>query len=721
VNTTPPSITGSNSPEKTTPTVLKRVRELTDHILGEPPKSAWLSASGCAQIVAELGLGEEAIMAAAIVPLVTGHPLWLEAIEKCVPEAVRKLLHEVAELEVIDQLDNLAGAPQSEEQNEKIRRLLLAMVNDPRGVIVKLGIQLQWLRDAKQLSLGERQHLAQITQKIYAPLANRLGVWQLKWEMEDLSFRYLHPKTYKEIAGSLAERRVDRERYMEQTVAKLEVALASGKISADVKGRPKHIYSIWKKMVAKQLRFDELYDVRAVRVIVDDIPTCYSTLGVVHSLWTPIPSEFDDYIGSPKGNNYRSLHTAVRGPRGLTVEVQIRTQEMHDHAELGVAAHWRYKENTAEDSSFDQKISWLRNVIDEANRAEDRDLLQTVSQEVFNERVYIITPRGQVIDMPAGSTAIDFAYRIHTDIGHRCRGAKVNGHIVPLTYQLQNGDTVVVLTASRTSSNGPSRDWLNSELGYTVTAKARGRIRQWFKSQNQEVNTAAGKHLLEREIHRLGLDKPQEKSGSGIRIDKLVKHYNHTAPETLMASIGAGDITAAQLSSTLQKLFGPDPEEREFRPFPDAKDSPAGEIIVQGVGSLMNTLARCCRPVPGDPISGFVTKGRGVSIHRADCSNMLRLAVACPEREVEVTWGSSKNTYPVDIKIEAYDRFGLLRDITSVLFNDSVNVHGITSETDKRKHRAIITVTVEITGLEELSKIINRLIQIPNIDKAWRA
>lgn len=721
MNTTSLSDSRSDTPQKTTQAILKKVRELTEHILGAPPKSDWISATGAGEIVAELGLGEEAVMAAAIVPLVTGHPLWLEAVEKSLPEAVRKLLHEVAELEVIDQLDNLADAPHSEEQNEKIRRLLLAMVNDPRGVIVKLGVQLQCLRDAKQLALEERHQLALLTQKIYAPLANRLGVWQLKWEMEDLSFRYLHPQIYKDIASSISERRTDREEYVEQTVASLEKALADGNISAEVKGRPKHIYSIWKKMVAKQLRFDELYDVRALRVIVDDIPTCYSALGVVHSLWTPIPSEFDDYIGSPKGNNYRSLHTAVRGPRGLTVEVQIRTQEMHDHAELGVAAHWRYKENSAEDSSFDQKISWLRNVIDEANRAEDRDLLQTVSQEVFNERVYIITPRGEVIDLPAGSTAIDFAYRIHTDIGHRCRGAKVNGHIVPLTYQLQNGDTVAVLTASRNNSEGPSRDWLNSELGYTVTAKARASIRQWFKSQNQEINAAAGRQMLEREIHRLGLDKPNEKTGGSIRIDKLVKHYNHTTAETLMASIGAGDITGAQLASTLQKLFGEQQEEREFRPFAESKGSQEGEIIVQGVGRLMNTLAHCCHPVPGDAISGFVTKGRGVSIHRADCPDMLRLAVASPEREVAVSWGASKQTYPVDIKIEAYDRFGLLRDITSVLFNDSVNVHGIESETDKRKHRALITVTVEITGLDELSKIINRLIQIPNIDKAWRA
>lgn len=721
MNTTLPAITRSTESQESTQSVLTRVRELTDHILGEPPKAAWLCATGCAEIVAELGLGQEAIMAAAIVPLVTGHPLWLEALEKSLPEAVRKLLHEVAELEVIDQLDNLAETPQGEDQNEKVRRLLLAMINDPRGVIVKLGVQLQWLRDAKQLPRDDRESLAKITQKIYAPLANRLGVWQLKWEMEDLAFRYLHPQTYKDIAKSLSERRADRERYMEQTVAKLEVALSKGNISANVKGRPKHIYSIWKKMVAKQLRFDELYDVRAVRVIVDDIPTCYSALGIVHNLWSPIPSEFDDYIGSPKGNNYRSLHTAVRGPRGLTVEVQIRTQEMHDHAELGVAAHWRYKENTAEDASFDQKISWLRNIINEANRAEDRDLLQTVSQEVFNERVYIISPRGEVIDLPAGSTAIDFAYQIHTEIGHRCRGAKVNGHIVPLTYILQNGDTVEVLAASRHSSNGPSRDWLNSELGYTVTAKARARIRQWFKNQNHEVNAAAGKQLLEREIHRLGLDRGSEKSGSSIRVDKLVAHYNHTATDTLMASIGAGDITAAQLASTLQKLFGPEPEEREFRPFSEAKESHAGEIVVQGVGSLMNTLARCCRPVPGDRICGYVTKGRGVSIHRADCRNMLRLAVASPEREVAVTWGASKETYPVDIKIEAYDRFGLLRDITSVLFNDSVNVHGIESDTDKRKHRALITVTVEITGLNELSNVISRLMQIPNVDKAWRA
>jgi len=506
---------------------------------------------------------------------------------------------------------------------------------------------------------------------------------------------------------------VDREAYIEQFVATLARELEKSGIAAEVSGRPKHIYSIWRKMQRKGKDFERISDVRAVRVLVKDIRDCYAALGTVHSLWQHIPGEFDDYIATPKENNYRSIHTAVIGPEGKTVEVQIRTHDMHNQSELGVAAHWRYKEGARVDKSYDAKIAWLRSLLEWKDEiAEAADFVDQFKSEVFSERVYVFTPKGNIVDLPAGATPLDFAYDIHTDVGHRCRGAKVNGQMVPLTHPLKTGDRVEVLTVKQ---GGPSRDWLSPHLGYLHTSKARTRVSHWFRDQNHETSVAEGRAALEREFHRLGI--------GDVNYEKLAQRFDYHRAEDFLAATGRGDIKPAQIMAAVQEFTGQPLKEAQPVVTPRAPVSaprqPAS-VTIQGVGNLLTRMAKCCNPVPGDPIVGFITRGQGVTIHRQSCPNALRHHDEHDERLIEVNWGADTGqAYPVDVEILAYDRAGLLRDITSLLANEKVNVLGVSTVTDKQQV-AHMTFTLDIPNIEILSRILALLDQIPNVSEVRR-
>lgn len=516
------------------------------------------------------------------------------------------------------------------QQIESLRKMLLAMVQDIRVVLIKLAERSQTLRCLSRATLEQQYLIAQQTRSIFAPLANRLGVWQIKWEMEDLSVRYLEPALYKKIAQLLDERRIDREQYITTVIAQLQQTLNQAGIKADVTGRPKHIYSIINKMKRKQVSFSELYDVRAVRILVDDIKECYAALSLVHELWRPIDSEFDDYIAHPKTNHYRSLHTAVMGPRELALEVQIRTYEMHQHSELGVAAHWRYKEGAQSDSKFDEKIAWLRQILEwKKDLAERGDMLEQFKNELFHDRVYVLTPQGKVIDLPKGATPVDFAYTLHTDLGHRTRGAKVDGSIVPLNYKLKNGQHVDILT---TKQGAPSRDWINASLGYLKSPRARAKVRAWFKSQNLDDSITQGRAQLDRELHRLGIISiNQEKLAQRLRFHKL---------EELLAAIGRNEITPRRIATAIQEelptkvieISKPNPPKHTIQ------HSRSADVTVGGVDNLMTKMAKCCKPAQPDPIVGYVTRDRGITIHREDCAFMQRLKDSRRTRMLSAKW-----------------------------------------------------------------------------------
>ncbi|HET9482617.1 MAG TPA: bifunctional (p)ppGpp synthetase/guanosine-3',5'-bis(diphosphate) 3'-pyrophosphohydrolase, partial [Xanthomonadales bacterium] len=516
---------------------------------------------------------------------------------------------------------------------EGLRRLLLAIVRDLRVVFILLARQLARMRNAAGLDEGARRELAQLSADIHAPLANRLGIWQLKWELEDLAFRWLQPDTYKRVARLLDERRTDRERWIEGTIAALRGALSDAGIEADVAGRPKHIYSIWKKMQRKGLEFEHLHDIRAVRILVADVGTCYAALGVVHALWPPVPSEFDDYIARPKGNEYRSLHTAVTGPEGRTLEVQIRTHEMHRHAELGVAAHWKYKEGTKGDAAFERKVAWMRQLLDAKGEPEgDAALMAGLRTELVDDRVYLLTPQGKVIDLPQGATVLDFAYHVHTEVGHRCRGAKVNGRIAPLQHQPQSGDMVEILTGKTLE---PRRDWLIAERGYLNTHRAREKARAWFKRADHERNVAAGRELLEKELRKLAL--------ADARLEPVLEKLGLADLEALYVAVGIGDVTTGQVARALHEHESPKPARAlASGDAPTAAPRRPGSdgIVIQGVGNLLTQLARCCQPLPGDAIAGYLTRGRGASVHRAGCPSLAALVARDPDRMVRVEWGA---------------------------------------------------------------------------------
>ena len=595
----------------------------------------------------------------------------------------------------------------SPEQVERLRRMLLSMVDDVRAVLIKLAFRVQRLRQLKLAPESEQLEVAQESLDIFAPIANRLGIGQLKWELEDLAFRYLEPDTYKRIAKSLDGKIEEREQFIHEVVDRIKEIASKEGITAEIYGRPKHIYSIWKKMTAKSRSFEELFDVRAVRVVVDTIAECYVVLGLVHAQWRHIDKEFDDYIANPKENGYQSLHTAVYGPHGKPVEVQIRTKQMDEFAEFGVAAHWRYKETGGSKSNLQSGIESLRKLLD-ATKSNDEELLESFHTEMFSDRVYVLTPEGRVIDLPEGGTPLDFAYAVHTEIGHRCRGAKVNGHIVQLTYQLKNGERVEVLTGKEAA---PRRDWMISHLGYIKTTRARNRIRSWFRKQDKEKNYNEGKALCEREFKRHGI-KPD--------LSKIVKHFKLETADDFYIHLGRGDISMAQMASILHEFDEESknkdgiPVQAVIRPRTSKKSS--SSVNVLGVGNLLTTIANCCMPVPHDDIVGFITKDRGVSVHRTDCKNILHLRDKDQARLIEVEWGDTDvQNYPVNILIHANDRHGLLSDITRTLSDDKINVVAINTLSNKKDQTARMAVTIEIRDLQQLTRIMDRISQLRNV------
>jgi GTP pyrophosphokinase len=584
-------------------------------------------------------------------------------------------------------------------QTEVLRKMLLAMVADIRVVLLRLASRTQTLRWLARAPEVERVRVARETLDIYAPLANRLGVWQLKWELEDLSFRYLEPEIYRRIAGMLEDSRSERERFIEQATAELADELARSGIRADVTGRPKHLYSIYSKMRAKSLDFSEIHDTSGLRVLVDELKDCYAVLGVVHNLWAPIPREFDDYISRPKANLYRSLHTAVIGPEGKTLEVQIRTHEMHRDAEIGVAAHWRYKEGPrrtrGKGDPADGRIAWLRQMLAWRDEIVDAsDWKEQAKEAVMDDTVYVLTPQGRVVDLPQGATPVDFAYALHTDIGHRCRGAKVNGAIVTLDTRLENAEVVEIITAK---TGGPSRDWLNPALGYIRSSRARNKVRQWFNTRELAGVIASGRAAVERELKREGVRTAS--------LDDLAKRLNFEAPEDLFAAVGREEIGTRQLQTALRGETGREPPE----PLPRGRDlRTGGGVLVVGVDRLMTVLARCCKPAPPDRISGFVTKGRGVSIHRRECVSFARMGERFPERIIAAEWGDAGGrSYPVDIVVRGNDRQGLLRDVSEALVRQKANV--IAVKTQNRNDVASMYFTIEVQDIDQLQRALSAI------------
>lgn len=677
---------------------------------GEPVLAHVLETAG---ILAELKLGHETLAAALLFPCHDLAPAEGRQLRDKFGSAIADLTEGVVRMAQIGALSNRMPAAQKPEQQaaqlEALRKMLLAMVQDVRVVLIKLADHVQELRYiVKSEDEILRRESAELTRDIFAPLANRLGVWQLKWELEDLAFRILEPDTYKRIARQLDEKRADRERYIEGVIALLKDELARAGIAAEVTGRPKHIYSIYKKMHRKGLDFEALHDLRAVRILVDDVKDCYAALGLVHNLWSPIPKEFDDYIAKPKSNDYRSLHTAVIGPEGKAVEVQIRTHEMHQHSELGVAAHWRYKEGVRHDKSFDEKIAWLRQILewkDEVNDASE--LAEQFKTGLFEDTVYVLTPQGRVIDLPKGSTPIDFAYHVHTELGHRCRGARVDGAMVPLNTPLQNGQQVEILAAKQ---GGPSRDWLNPQLGYLKSHGARTKVRQWFNRQNYEADVAQGRALLDKELQRHGLTK--------INLDKLAGELGFARLNDFLADLGRGEIGPRLLQDALRGESAPQPAPQATEPLVTRKPRAAakGSVLVVGVDKLLTVPAKCCKPAPPEPIIGFVTRGRGVTVHRADCASMRRLD---PERIVTAEWGEAGGaTFPIDIEVEAVDRTGLLRDISEVLSRERINV--IATNTASRDLSARMRFTLEVAHLDQLQRALSLIREVRGVVSAAR-
>jgi len=590
------------------------------------------------------------------------------------------------------------------QQSEALRKMLLAVVSDVRLVLVRIAEQLDRLRNAKQAPRDVQQTLALEAREIYAALANRLGVWQLKWELEDLAFRYLEPETYAEIAGALREKRAERVDFIDEFEKLLHEQLAKEGIQAKISGRPKHIYSIWRKMQRKDRGIEALYDIRAVRILVDSVSDCYAALGIVHNLWSYIPGEFDDYIANPKDNDYQSLHTAVIGPEGKTIEIQIRTHDMHRHAELGVAAHWRYKEGGGTPAAFDQKIRFLRQLLEPTEGS--GDLIDQYREDFFEDRVYAISPKGDVVELPARATPLDFAYHVHTQVGHRCRGAKVNGRIVPLTYQVQNGDQIEIITGGKPQ---PSRDWLSPKAGYLASARSRAKVRNWFRQQDRDLHLKQGRDMLDRELARLNV--------KDVATDKIAARLRHKDTESLCVALGAGDVTPAAVATALAQMRGTEiPEKVRARRAPRQRDVSADSIAVSGVGDLLSNFARCCRPVPPESIVGYITQGRGVTIHRQDCGNFQSLSERYPERIVEIEWGKTDaGTYPVDLTVHAFDRAGLIRDITAVLADAGGNVMDLKSHTDRKSMQVIMELGIEISDLPTLQTAITKIEQLPNV------
>lgn len=634
---------------------------------------------------------------------------------------VAKLLQSVRDMEAIRYLQNLkANQKTSDAQVDRVRRMLLAMVDDVRAVVIKLAERIAVIRDAKYEQEETKMIIAKEVSNIYAPLANRLGIGQLKWELEDLAFRCLHPKTYKQIAACLGERRVEREKYIENFIKELTELLAKEGITGEIYGRPKHIYSIWRKMQKKHLEFNELYDVRAVRVILDKLPDCYAALGVIHTRWQHIPKEFDDYIANPKPNGYQSIHTVVYGDGNKPVEIQIRTEAMHNMAESGVAAHWKYKEGSGQASGAEERINFLRKLLAwRDDMVESGALLEEFRTQVFEDRVYVFTPRGEVIDLPTGSTPLDFAYTVHTMVGHRCIGAKVDGRIVPYTYQLKTGQQVEIITQKEPN---PSRDWINADNGFLKTAKARSKVQAWFRKVDYDRNLVAGSEILDKEVARHNLNLNKDQVASFIK-DKLSR-FNVKSVDDVMAGIGAGDIKVSQVIGYLQERLGRiasnEQKEEALNALVTSKTNAQllaqkqnhnkGSIVVDGVGNMMTHIARCCQPIPGDRILGFITQGRGISIHREDCSQLKQLMKDNPQRVVPAEWGDTGGSgFTITIRIIAQDYSGLLRDITTIIAGEKINVLGVRSKIDRQQDVAIIDIDLLLNKIDSLDRTLKKV------------
>lgn len=592
---------------------------------------------------------------------------------------------------------------------ETLRKTFLAMGDDVRVVLIKLADRLHNMRTLSHLPESRQKKIAQETLDIFAPLANRLGIWQIKWELEDLAFRYVNPQKYRELAEQIASRRTKREDEIQTIIDKLNSVLLKSEVKATISGRPKHIYSIYKKMQRKDQTFEMVRDLRGIRLIVEDVETCYKVLGIIHMHWRPIPGEFDDYIASQKANNYQSLHTAVIYDDGKPLEVQVRTEEMHRNAEFGIAAHWRYKEDSSQiTDDYEQKVSLLRSLMIWRQEVDDaQEFIDGMKSDVFRDRVYVLTPKGDIFDLPSGSTAIDFAYHIHTNIGHRCRGAKINGKLVTLDYVLKTGDMVEILTARK---GGPSRDWLNQNLGLVKTNRARSKIRQWFKLQDRELNLTQGKIILEKELKRLGIKQ--------FDVESLVKEFNLRSIDDLYIGIGCGDIPIGRVINRIGDLQKSNLDD-DFNLIPSAPSSlvTTDSIMVTGLKGIATTMARCCNPMPGDEVIGYITRGRGATIHRSDCPNILR--VKEKERLISVSWGQVKETFPVPIEIKAYDRQGLMSDISNIISNENVRLIDLSLKTSQ--NLVNINLVVEVTGISELSRLLTRLENLPNVLEANRS
>jgi len=713
-------------------------RALTDEF---DPERLWNSATGClntglemAEILAELSLDTAALQAAILYRAIREGRISLDKVRREFGNEVAGLIDKVLRMAVISTISNAEGESVFGhvvgQQANKTREMLVSIIDDIRVPLIKIAERTCAIRAVKTASSDKQIRVAREVVDVYAPLAHRLGLGNLKWELEDLAFRYLQPLDYATVASLLAEKRRDRQAYIAETIRQVEAQLNSLNIEGEVSGRPKHIYSIWSKMQRKNLSFTQVYDIRALRVLVPTVADCYAVLGWMHSRWENLPSEYDDYIAAPKENGYRSLHTAVIGPEEKVLEIQIRTFAMHNAAELGVCAHWRYKGGNVKsaDKSYEEKIEWLRHVLDWSKEIERKESTAQAQQSVSEGRVYVFTPEGHVIDLPVGATPLDFAYYVHTDLGHRCRGAKVNGRIVPLSRALRTGDQVSIITARQ---GEPSRDWLSASMGYLKTSRARSKVQYWFRKQNQEHNQIEGKKLLERELAQLNI--------SGIDLQKAAQRFNKQGIPGLYAAIGAGDVGVEQVINSLQSRQGKNRSLGALDSISslEAFDSTADEelstaqrfkssdVFIHGVGNLLTQMARCCRPLPGDGIGGYITQGRGISIHRQDCGNFLRLQGGEPQRIIKVEWGGQpQKNYRVKIALDTYDRSGLLLDITKTVDRLGLHIASMTSDEKTRRKKAMnsshILLALDVPSLDQLSAVLTQLNQIPNVVAARR-
>jgi GTP pyrophosphokinase len=708
-------------------------RQALEQAAGPEPVSADIPADVLAQLsdtlaaLARLNADGDVVLATILHDL----PAWRARIEPQLAKTWPTVATLLEGQRAAAQVWTLHAADTGGRNAEGLRRLLLVMVKDLRVVPVLLARQLALMHAAGRRPEAERRALAQLTRDIHAPLANRLGIWQLKWELEDLAFRHLEPETYQKIARSLDEKRGDRERYIEQVKRALGDALKAQGVEAEVAGRPKHITSIWKKMQKKGVPISELYDLRAVRVMVKDVPSCYAALGAVHALWTPIPSEFDDYIARPKRNDYRSLHTAVVGPEGKTLEVQIRTHDMHAQAELGVAAHWRYKEGRSApaDAALDRKIEWMRRLLDGGRDDADHDhdngrgLANAFDSELIEDRIYTLTPQGDVIDLPSGATPLDFAYHVHTMVGHRCRGAKVDGRIVPLDYKLRSGERIEILTAKTAE---PRRDWLVAANGFLASGRSRDKVRAWFHKLDRARNVQAGREMLEKELRRLSLLQAD--------LAPMVAKFNVPSVDDLYVLVALGDVGPHQVGralldhersrqdATADSGRGEASRGELARAPPKIAPKPVSgsAFTVVGVDNMLVQIARCCQPLPGEPIAGYLTRGRGVSVHRADCAAFLRLSAGQPQRVLSVEWGRTGGGHTANVVVDAVDRRWLLKDLTNLIAQDDAHVLSIQSE-GLEGSRVRLRLRLRVRDHEQLSRLLGRIDSLPGVETVRRA